>query len=99
MAFSLNGDGWDEPERIDEPFTCNVAEYVLGGEFLNRCQDGSPLKQEDMMVLNKDVCNRFYTLLEDGWLWIPNILDGKPHVVQEALWFDESRMIRVFDKF
>jgi len=66
VAYSTNGEGWDEPVIIDAEYTGNVGDYVLGGEFLKACQNGEKIGSQQLMKrLNKEVHSRYYTLVHD----------------------------------
>lgn len=55
---------WDNPIELEEKITKNWAEYVLSGEFKKHC-DGKTRFGNDSLTaeINKDICNRIYTIL------------------------------------
>jgi hypothetical protein len=57
---------WDTPHLKQAPFSGDVAEFVLSGAFKTACEKNQPLTDDKMHVLNKDVYNRFYTLVLKG---------------------------------
>ncbi len=57
------GHNWDEPKVLDEDVPKDLASYVLGGAFLECCNQHKVLNDETMCYINKDVYNRFYTLV------------------------------------
>ncbi len=59
---------WDPAEIVD----CNLygkspAYYVLSGHFTECCKDGAILDDKTMCYINKDIHNRIYTLLINGY--------------------------------
>ena len=54
---------WLPPRKIRDRFTGSIAEFVLGGEFTTACFEQCKLTDEEIMKLNIDVYNRFYTLV------------------------------------
>ncbi len=66
----LYGANWDaacQVEGIKEGQS--HASYVLGGEFSKCCKNGNILNDSTMCDLNKDVHNRIYTLLINGYFY------------------------------
>lgn len=62
------GAEWDDAiliEKIRKNQSC--ANYVLAGKFSECCQKGCVLNDENMCVINKDVHNRIYTLVINGY--------------------------------
>lgn len=61
------GINWEKAQYIGgASIGQNLATYVLGGEFVFNCNNGSTLDDSTMCKINKDVYNRIYTLLLDG---------------------------------
>lgn len=59
---------WDDAVRA-EPIRAgqSCANYVLAGKFSECCKSGCKLTDAVMCEINKDVHNRIYTLLTDGY--------------------------------
>ncbi len=67
--YSLNGDQWDSPISIDCAFNGDIGEYILGGAFKDGCNKGKPFGDSTVMKeINKDVYNRYYTLIHNNVL-------------------------------
>ena len=62
------GKDWDAPSLIEEPIGNNLAEFILRGRFLERCQNNAHFDDKTMCEVNKDINNRVYTLLVQGYL-------------------------------
>jgi len=63
------GTSWDKAKEIDiDSCPANITEYILSGEFLKSCQNGIELDDDAMCNINKDVHNRIYSLLINGYL-------------------------------
>lgn len=65
---SMCGVEWDLAETLE----CNLngkslANYVLAGNFLECCKNGAILNDKTMRYINKDIHNRIYTLLINGY--------------------------------
>lgn len=59
---------WNPAQILD----CNLdgsslANYVLSGHFIECCKNGSILDDRIMCYINKDIHNRIYTLLVNGY--------------------------------
>ena len=63
----LNGDNWKEPIEVKLNKKMSPGKYILNGEFKKKCLCESLLNDDTMCVINQDVCNRFYTLLKNGF--------------------------------
>ena len=61
--YSRNLDNWDQPEKVKVKFDGSITDFVLGGEFLAACRNKDVLTDNLMIRINKDVCNRYFTLL------------------------------------
>ena len=63
-----NDDDWDLPIDVggyykeDDP-----VKYLLAGQFNYHCKKRSIMNQTVMKDINKDVCNRMYTLIISGY--------------------------------
>ncbi len=62
------GSHWEPAQEID----CNLdgkslANYVLSGRFLENCKSNAILDDATMYIINKDIHNRVYTLLINGY--------------------------------
>ena len=65
--FSINSD-WDEPVEVEKKDPHETAyRYILSGRFFYHCNNHSKMTDEVMCDINKDVCNRIYTLLLSGY--------------------------------
>ena len=64
--YTRTHDHWDPPEKVRNRFEGTVVGFVLDGEFLKACKLGLSLSDELMKTINKDICNRYYTLLSRG---------------------------------
>lgn len=71
------GNRWDAPVMLDGPIDLPPAEYILAGAFKNTCDDEQTLTQERMSVINHDIHNRIYTLIEKGIIPLPLKSEGK----------------------
>lgn len=59
---------WDPAQTIDCNLDCgSLANYVLLGRFLECCNNGAILNDKTMCYINKDIHNRIYTLLINGY--------------------------------
>jgi len=67
----LKGKRWDPPVKLDDRTDLPPAEYVLGGAFRQHCEESLPLTQEAMNIINHDVHNRIFTLVEQGKIPLP----------------------------
>ena len=69
----LFGTSWDKAKEVDVSLqNSDYAQYVLSGEFLKSCQNNVELDDEVMCNINKDIHNRIYSLLINGyfdWWW------------------------------
>lgn len=55
---------WDTPEAIKPPRAGKVlVGFLLAGEFKDSCIRGEKFDNEAMKRINKDICNRMYTLI------------------------------------
>ncbi|MBR4907644.1 MAG: hypothetical protein IKZ43_01330 [Acidaminococcaceae bacterium] len=54
---------WDSPKKVRDHYKGNITEFLLRGEFLKACRDGTLLDDITMCNLNHDIHNRMYTLL------------------------------------
>ena len=59
---------WDAPVEVEkkDPHTTGYR-YMLEGKFFRHCMDGDKLDNKVMCDINKDICNRIYTLLLNGY--------------------------------
>lgn len=64
---SLFGKSWDEAELIDVKVSGTLARFILDGEFKKHCFSGSHLDDNAMKEINKDIHNRVYSLLINGY--------------------------------
>ncbi len=62
-AVLTPGSEWDPPRLLEEKVPCDLAAYVLKGAFRICCQKHNTMDDETMCYINKDVYNRFYTLV------------------------------------
>ncbi len=70
ISFGFHyGTSWDEPVYLTEKPQGDLTAYVLGGQFRAHCEAGACLDDAAMCRINKDVYNRVYTLLSDGWFY------------------------------
>lgn len=70
MAFnSQMGYGWDNPVEIQiEQEINDVAAFVLAGKFMECCEKQLALSDDIMCYINKDICNRIFTLLQNNYI-------------------------------
>ena len=68
VAFGIVcGSKWDKPVELKEKVTKNWAEYVLAGEFKKNCDGKNHFGNDALMAeINKDICNRIYTILRSA---------------------------------
>ncbi len=68
MAYNYmkSADKWDDPIKVRDRFQNDLAGFILDGEFLKACKEGKKLSDPLMKVINKDIRNRYYTLLSRG---------------------------------
>ncbi len=60
--------GWAPAKIVDCDFNGkSLAKYVLSGRFIECCKNGSILDDKTMCYINKDIHNRIYTLLINGF--------------------------------
>ena len=64
--YSLNSE-WDIPTLCSDELIEDKTEYMLKGKFKEHCDKGSKLGDRVMCEINKDICNRIYTLLYKGY--------------------------------
>lgn len=70
IAFNLQMRyGWDNPVEVQiEQEITDVAEFVLAGKFMECCEKQLVLSDDTMCNINKDVCNRIFTLLQNNYI-------------------------------
>ena len=70
IAFnSQMGYGWDNPVEIQiEQEITDIAAFVLAGKFMECCEKQLVLSDDTMCYINKDVCNRIFTLLQNNYI-------------------------------
>ena len=64
--YSLNSE-WDIPTLCSDEPTDDKTDYMLRGKFKEHCEKSSKLNDKVMCEINKDICNRIYTLLYKGY--------------------------------
>ena len=64
--YMKSADKWDDPVKVRDRFQNDLAGFILDGEFLKVCKEGKKLSDPLMKVINKDIRNRYYTLLSRG---------------------------------
>lgn len=64
--YSLNSE-WDIPALCNDEPNDDKTDYMLRGKFKEHCDKGSKLSDRVMCEINKDICNRIYTLLYKGY--------------------------------
>lgn len=62
------GSNWDDPVLLQTDPPKDKAAYLLDGEFREGCTRHWELDNAAMCSINKDVCNRIYTLMRKGLL-------------------------------
>lgn len=67
----LKGERWDPPRDLKERTELSPAEYILDGEFKKTCEKRQSLTQVRMSIINHDIHNRIFTLLENHMLPLP----------------------------
>ena len=62
------GTNWEVAKKIDinSNMKCEAA-YILEGHFIQCCRNGEILDDKTMCYINKDIHNRVYTLLVNGF--------------------------------
>ena len=63
---------WDEPILLQTEPPKDKAAYLLGGAFLEGCNAHWLFDDDAMCRINKDICNRVYTLICSGLLPSPS---------------------------
>ena len=58
---------WDSPVELSELPQGDLAGYILNGHFKQCCAEHRELDDETMCFINKDINNRIYTLLLNGY--------------------------------
>ena len=61
-------DRHDTPVKVKDRFKGDIAKFVLCGEVRYACIDNCKLTFETHTALCKDVYDRYYTLLERGYI-------------------------------
>lgn len=64
--YSLNSE-WDIPTLCSDEQIDDKTDYMLRGKFKEHCDKCSKLNDKVMCEINKDICNRIYTLLYKGY--------------------------------
>ena len=57
------GTQWDKPVFLDAAINEDYTGFILEGNFKECCDKHRKLNDETMRYVNKDVCNRIFTLL------------------------------------
>lgn len=69
VLFKMNSNaGWDAAKETEQPKDEALADYILGGAFVQGCREGWHLTDDVMRRINRDINDRVYTLLIYGWL-------------------------------
>lgn len=69
ITYYLNWkNDWDIPYVLDIDILDNKVSFILAGKFKEACNNNWILNDESMCIINKDVCNRIYTLLSKEYL-------------------------------
>lgn len=69
VLFKMNSNaGWDAAKEVTQPKDGALADFVLGGVFVQGCREGWHLSDDVMCRINRDINDRIYTLLIYGWL-------------------------------
>ncbi len=63
------GRNWDEALIMEGDIPKDLTQYVLSGCFKICCEEHMRLDDEIMCLLNKDIHNRVYTLIQKNYLW------------------------------
>lgn len=69
----LKGERWEPLQNLNERTSQSPAEYILDGEFKLACEKKLPLTQVRLGIINHDVHNRIFTLIENRMLPLPLI--------------------------
>lgn len=64
----IYGKLWDKAELIEELPKTNLTSYILSGKFKQYCKEKREFDDNAMRDINKDIYNRIYTLLLEGYL-------------------------------
>ena len=64
--YMKSADKWDDPVKVRDRFQNDLAGFILDGEFLKACKECKKLSDPLMKVINKDIRNRYYSLLSRG---------------------------------
>ena len=68
LAFNCAcGLEWDSPVELAELPQGDLVDYILNGHFKQCCTEHRELDDETMCFINKDINNRIYTLLVNGY--------------------------------
>lgn len=67
IPFQFTNYDWDEAKEIECKNFKNPADFVLGGVFEEYCRNHVVLDDKAMCEINKDINNRIYTLLYNGY--------------------------------
>ena len=68
LAFNCAcGMEWDSPVELTELPQGDLVGYILDGHFSQCCTEHRELDDETMCFINKDINNRIYTLLLNGY--------------------------------
>lgn len=62
-AIYSYGTDWDKPKLLDDEIPNDLACYILNGAFLECCNKHVAMDDVAMCYINKDIYNRFYTLV------------------------------------
>ena len=69
--YSALSKSWNKPVteiEVDTNDISNMADFILGGLFKTYCDHEKELDESAQIALDKDICNRIYTLLCNGFL-------------------------------
>lgn len=68
LVLEYHETDWDSAKILDNTVNSkSAATYVLSGHFLECCKNGAILDDKTMCYINRDVYNRIYTLLINGY--------------------------------
>lgn len=59
---------WDKPVILPEKPGREITRFIFKGKYAEHCAKESILDDKTMCDINHDICNRIYTLIENGWL-------------------------------
>ena len=66
-SYLLMMPDWDKPILLSEKPCKGITRYIFKGKYAEHCVNESILDDKTMCEINHEICNRIYTLIENGW--------------------------------